>query len=138
MSPEVMANVSRGAPTAHAYKFVLPLGCAPLTNQLMRMFWAKRQRLKLETYTRMCAQHGRRSKPLPGKPVVEVVRYSRSRPDADGLVGGVKLILDVLKSGKQGLGYLVDDDPSSVELRVRWAKAQTRDGRVVVTVAASP
>lgn len=50
-------------------RFILPLRVCPTLNLYSRMHFAARGRLKRECYTRMLAQHGRRSDPLPGRPL---------------------------------------------------------------------
>lgn len=104
-------------------------------NTYARTHWAKRRALKLDTFTRMLAQHGRRSSPLPGKPRVEITRYSARQPDRDGLYGSAKVPIDCLKADSQGLGWIVDDSPEHCDVRVRWIKAApVTSGRVIVEV----
>jgi hypothetical protein len=114
-----------------AARFTLPLVCAPLANQLIRMHHHARTKLKQETMIRMLAQAHRRSKPLTGKPRVVVTRKSSKQPDADS-GNGCKIVLDCLKLG--GLGFIRDDDPSSIELEQHWVRVPANEGRLLVEV----
>lgn len=114
-------------------RFTLPLRLAPLQNELMRMHWARRRKLKSEVFWCLMKQGGRLRKPLAGRPMVLGIRCSTQRPDEDAGMG-VKLVLDVLKADEQGLGYIVDDSPEHVDLRMMWAHAAKGKGELILEV----
>jgi hypothetical protein len=114
--------------------FTLPLHCAPLMNTYARMHWAKRKKLKSEAMIRLLAQGvERRKRPLPGKPLVRIMRYSSTEPDGDSGYGS-KIALDCLKADRQGLGWIRDDSPDAIELELRWEKAKPRGGALLIEV----
>lgn len=122
------------ASATSALCFTLPLSCAPLTNVYARMHWSKRAKLKQQAVMRMMAQGvERRKKPLEGKPVVYVTRFSSHAPDHDSGYGA-KIVLDCLKADKQGLGYIRDDSPDAIDLAFDWRFAKPGKGAVVVQV----
>lgn len=114
-------------------RFTLPLRLAPLQNELMRMHWSRRRKLKSEVFWHLMKQGGRLRKPLAGRPMVLGIRCSTQRPDDDAGMG-MKLALDVLKADKQGLGYILDDSPDHVDLRMMWAHADKDKGKMIVEV----
>lgn len=67
---------------------------------------------------------------------VLIERYSTQAPDKDNLYGGMKPLLDVLqpasKRHPQGLGFILDDSPSCVDLEVRHVTGKAM--RTVVTI----
>ena len=110
--------------------FVLPLDCAPTLNVYSRIHWSKRQKVKQKTYLKMLSQHNRRQQPLPGKPTIVAVRKSCQKSDQDSAWS--KVWLDCLKSGRQGLNFIRDDDPDSVQVNCLWEYAPRNKGEVVI------
>ncbi|NPD67273.1 hypothetical protein HN018_06760 [Lichenicola cladoniae] len=93
---------------------------------------------------------GRRpAEPFPFA-LVRVERHSCGQPDHDGLVGGVKPVLDCLTTPKQlvarkptsrarvrnpmGLGFVVDDSPDHILLEVVHVKTRHADQCTLVTI----
>lgn len=120
-------------------EFTLPR-LLPLTNQLLRMHWQKRRRLIKALAWEIRAVAPR----APAEPFerarVTVTRCSSQPPDDDGLVGGVKMLLDCLvvptKRNPWGLGYVVDDAPAHIEQHTVHEYAPPRKGRTVVRIEA--
>lgn len=74
---------------------------------------------------------------------VAIARYSTGEPDHDGLVGGIKPLVDCLVvasiSHPNGLGVIVDDKPARLALTVTSERAETRaDQKIVVAISELP
>lgn len=103
----------------------------PLLNELIRMHWRGRG-----IYQRSISSEIARLVPgVPGrvpfaKAKVSVVRYSVQDPDIDGLIGGLKLMIDTLlvhsDRHKDGLGFITDDGPAHMTLDARPSRVGTR------------
>jgi hypothetical protein len=103
----------------------------PLLNELIRMHWRARG-----IYQRSVSLEIARLVPdVPGRVPfararVTVVRYSVQDPDIDGLIGGLKLMIDTLlvrsERHKDGLGFIVDDGPEHMTLDARPCRAAHR------------
>ena len=117
-----------------AYAFEMPGYVSPLLNTTLRTHFAKRRREnKALAWILRCAYPGALpATPLP-RSIVHVVRRSTGSPDQDGLVGGLKSLLDCLqppsKRHPHGLGFITDDSPTAMTLiadaeRVRTASAK--------------
>jgi hypothetical protein len=133
-------------------QFVLPLAWCPPTNQRDGMSPLRLATIKKHVLARMLTQHHgcRRSGPLPGRPMVQVVRFSSAPGDiidtglskipVDRLT--TKAPLTAAKKGqrrrpmpeKRGLGFLADDDSTHVDLRIWWEPAPPGKGFVWVRV----
>ncbi len=105
-------------------------------NELIRMHWRDRGRYAKKLSAEIATLHTGIGEPFQ-RARVEITRYSIQEPDADGLTGGAKPLIDCLlvRSARHphGLGYLVDDSPAHMELVVRHEKAEKRkDQRTVV------
>jgi hypothetical protein len=74
--------------------------------------------------------------PMPpaGRVRVTIERASPQRIDPDNVVGGVKPVLDGLRS----LGVLADDSPDAIELVVRAVKGPTPATRIVLELLEDP
>lgn len=103
----------------------------PLLNQLIRMHWRARgiyQRSISSEIARLVPDVPGRA-PFP-KARVTVIRYSVQDPDIDGLIGGLKLMIDTLlvrsERHKDGLGFIVDDSPDHMTLDARPCRVPTR------------
>lgn len=94
--------------------FTLPKP-TPLLNKMLRQHWASRRKAMETLAWEIRAAAG----PSPVTPFerahVRVERRSLGTPDADGLAGGMKGLLDVLqprsKRHPNGLGFIAGDDP---------------------------
>ena len=98
----------------------LPL--APSQNQLLRMHWSRRRKLKID-YTWLILQAvGNQSSALNGAHIKITRRTCGVEPDPDNLTASAKLILDAL----QQAGVIKDDSPKHVSLTVLWEKCSKR------------
>jgi hypothetical protein len=96
--------------------FEIPIR-TPLLNVWQRMHWAKRSRLAKDIAWAVKAALPR--KMMPARPlkqcVIHVERESTREPDFDGMVGGLKPLLDALQPASKrhplGLGIIADDSP---------------------------
>lgn len=99
-----------------------------LLNETIRMHWRERSRYSKKLAAEIAATHPGIGEPM-AKARVEIVRYSVREPDQDGLMGGVKQLVDCLlvRSTRHphGLGYIVDDSPAHLVLEARHEKAPT-------------
>lgn len=126
-------------------RFVLPLALCPTTNTLISMLKtrakpgrrffspaAQARALEEKVFRMMFVQSRVRAVPLPGRPLVRIVRFSSVEPDEGA--DGMKLCRDLLRmpkppewdarrgrptTGRKGFGFLVDDAQVYVET-VRW------------------
>lgn len=119
--------------------FTLPLTLAPSRNALDRMHFRTKRRLLGEVANTYREQLQKQKFELPlGKVKIEVIRYSSTEPDPDGMMGFVKPLLDAMqvKSDRHpyGVGVIVNDDSSHVQLSTRWVKANPNKGKVVILV----
>lgn len=96
----------------------------PLLNTLIRMHWRARGKYQQSISGEIAAKisHLIIRQPFT-RALVSVDRYSIKEPDHDGLVGGLKLLIDCLlicsKRHPDGLSLIVDDSPDHLELRPR-------------------
>lgn len=153
--PPAQSHIERPAPSAGKLvgSWVLPLHLCPRLNALAEMpNWA-RQKIKDAALSTMLEQSGlrRAAHPLPGRPVVRVVRFSSVEPDEDASF--TKVPVDRLCVGKRtkpkgmdpklweampknagpvGLGWLRDDKPSVLARCVWWEPAPPGKGCVYV------
>jgi len=93
----------------------------PSLNQLLRMHWAKRvkeQHKLIEIFTNAFWAQGNKYDPnlyLRDKKCVEITSFRKSLLDHDNFSGGLKPLLDVIKS----CGLIYDDSPNWIELQTR-------------------
>ncbi len=113
--------------------FKLPL--PPSQNQLLRMHWARRMKIKKEYVwlIKSIASRGGWEKPNKKKLNVTITRHSCGvEPDTDNLYGGCKLVLDALKTA----GQIIDDSPKHIKLKAKWQRVKTRkEQKVTVEVS---
>lgn len=104
-------------------RFALPLELCPTTNATRYEGKGKHAKIKADITTVMLVQtQGRiRNAPLPGRPMVIGIRFSRRAPDKYS--DGFKMAIDRLMVGKDRLGYLRDDSPAHCEVVQRWELA---------------
>ena len=105
----------------------------PLTpNRLLGRHWRVRSKhaLTWQALVRAAIGHMRPKTPL-SKAKLTLTRYSSMEPDADGLRGSFKHVVDSLVK----LGVIEDDKTSVIgEPKVTWEKAPPKKGRISVTV----
>lgn len=129
--------------------FSLPL--VPMRNGYDRMHWNARRALLKELGATLAQQIPLGSGTPFAHAKVEIVRYSSSEPDQDGLVGSVKPILDAMQvprvdKGKRGErklhpygAYIIENDnPDCIDLSVRWERCSPKHGKCVVFVTPIP
>lgn len=135
----------------NAVTLTVPLVPPPMNGPkgILRMHWAKRQRVQAEwcewlTAGMNEAEHngqGRlvreiRRRVLAGeRNRVEIEIYHSRKDDHDNLYGRAKLILDAMKY-KKGAGIIWDDDEKHLELVVRQVKCRRDAVRTVIRIAA--
>ncbi len=136
-------------------RFVLPLDLCKTTNALLsvmmarpkpgqRAFTPQAQAAALEkkVFDKMFLQHPRiRAEPLPGRPMLRIVRFSSV--EFDEAADGMKLPRDLLRmpkpprwdakrnrmtKGTKGFGFIVDDAQKYVETHRWWEKAPPGKG----------
>lgn len=138
--PPALPHIERPAPCgALVARWALPLELCKPMNQIARRGtqqagWAL-QKMKRECWLRMMAQHGRRALPLPGRPQVLCLRLSSSEPDK--YADWQKNPVDRLRACENaGLGFIVDDRPTCVDLQAWWEPAPRGKGCVIIEVRA--
>lgn len=113
-----------------AYEFRLPEPTV-LLNVWQRMHWAEKKKYMTRISWMVSAAVGYR----PPKPLqrawVHVERHNpKPFPDHDGLIGGLKPLLDVLCCPRlrqpHGLGFIVDDSPQFLKYLTAESKPASR------------
>jgi len=122
-----------------AYQFVIAEPSV-LLNKWQRMHWAARSRYTIRwEWLVLNAIKRKPTKPLD----VAWVHVERGSygipPDPDGLVGGLKPLLDILTlpraSKKHGLGLIVDDSPDHLKrLTAHSIKTRKGEGYTKITI----
>ena len=116
----------------------------PTLNIWQRMHWARRRRIGHAIAWEIKAQSvqwARRDwRPL-SRCHVQVWRESTQQPDHDGLIGGLKPLLDALQPASKrhpyGLGLIADDSPTCVlSLTASHVASKAARTRIVITEAA--
>ncbi len=117
-------------------RFGLPLEfCQPM-NRIARRGtqaagWAL-AKYKSDLFALMASQHRRRESPLPGRPQVLCMRVSSLEPDKYS--DWQKNPVDRLRADSKGLGFIVDDRPSCVDLHAWWEPGPRGNGCVLIEV----
>lgn len=114
-------------------RFVLPLDLAPTLNRFAELQSYQRGKLKSQAL-RLMAQQAPSAppEPLSGRPLVRIVRFSPTQPDADS--GWPKVPVDRLTPKHGGLGFIADDKPSLLQLEPHWAKCAPGKSMVYLEV----
>lgn len=99
---------------------ILPGLHLPSLNQLLRLHWAARAKLKKQCALMWQIHAGALPKPYttgpwPRKQTLTIIRVGGKAMDVDNLHGAVKPLVDAIKDR----GWLVDDSPTWCELDVR-------------------
>lgn len=119
-------------------KFEIPEP-TPLLNTYLRMHWQKRRRIAKAFAWMVREAVG----PITGEPMqrckVRIERHSAGVPDTDGLVGGMKCLIDCLvvctKRNPLGLGLIQDDNPGCMELEAVSVKCKRKEGKTVIEIS---
>lgn len=118
-------------------QFTVPM--TPTLNEVLRWHW-RRQR---ESVKQMSAQvwvalKGKKPAQSMKRARVTIERHSSGTPDNDGLIGGLKHLIDTLvmpsKRNPHGLGLIENDDPSCIELVARSVRSNRAGQKTLVTV----
>lgn len=136
-------------------RFVLPLDLCKTTNALLSMMQSRPKEgkraftpamqskaLEEKVFRMMWLQHPNvRNAPLPGRPMLRIVRFSSVEPD--DAADGMKLARDLLRiprppawsnrhskicGGRKGFGFLIDDAPRFVDTARWWEKTPPGKG----------
>ncbi len=129
------AGVVRVTPIGtHVASFVLPLEYCPPLNKIAELAGWRRRQIKQKALAYMLGQNGfkRCAEPLPGRPMVIAIRFSSHEPDMDSAFA--KIPIDRLTSKNDGLGFLRDDRPKDVDLRMWWEPAAPGKGACLIEV----
>ena len=94
-------------------------------NQTLRWHWMKRHRYNEGWYVRLIAAAGRPSSEITGKAKLRINVYRSRFQDKDNMYGSVKPLVDAVNK----LGWLIDDDPKHVDLKVEEIKSKRKDQR---------
>ena len=122
--------------TELVWRGVLPLALCPGVNRLKEMPTFMRTRMRREALQLLAFQHGpKRKEPLPGRPIINVVRFSSKPPDVDN--ASSKVIVDKLTAARGGLGLIKDDSPKFCALHCSWEPAPPKKGFVYVELRQS-
>ncbi len=116
----------------------------PLLNVTLRQHWQKRRQAGKGIAWEVKVAMAKAKQPIPPEPFqrarVTIIRRSVGTPDRDGLVGGVKALVDCLLhpgpvrmvKGKprclhpNGLGIVQDDGPDRLELVVKAERVRSK------------
>jgi hypothetical protein len=144
--PPARAHIVR-QPTAGKLvrRFALPLRlCKPQNKKAFAEGWQFAATRK-ELLGLLAAQLGNRlpKAPLPGRPIVQCIRFSSKAPDAGA--DSFKQAIDCLSPRRfrkvkgvprliPGVGLIADDDPDSCDVRQRWEHAPSGKGFCVIEV----
>lgn len=121
-------------PNAGRYTIEFAIAALPKTpNQMLGAHWTIRsghaKKWRVAVTRAIFLNGGPPSAPLR-KALIECVRISSGRMDADGLSGSFKAIVDALKHA----GVIEDDSPDHVRVSYRHERGRPRAGSVRVRV----
>lgn len=104
-------------------RFALPIELCPTTNatRYAPKGWAARIKEDITTVMLVQTQGRVRMNPLPGRPMIIGIRFSRRQPDR--FANGFKMAIDRLLVGDNRLGYLREDNPDRIDEHQRWELA---------------
>lgn len=146
MDPPARSHIVRVRPEGElVVRFALPLElCEPQNLRRKAPSWVLGE--KRESILRMLAiqlRHQLPAVPLPGRPVVQCIRFSARAPDA--FADSFKLAVDCLSPSRfrrykgiprkiPGIGLIVDDRPEVCDVRQRWEYAPAKTGFCVIEI----
>jgi hypothetical protein len=133
-APPSRPHIVRAKPVGQlVQRFVLPLEFCPPLNGFAELPFYRRAKIKSSATTLMLAQRRfRRGPVLAGRPFVRAVRFSSAEVDRDS--GWCKVAVDRLTGKHHGLGLIVDDKPSRLDLQAWWEPVPPKRGFVLVEV----
>lgn len=111
----------------------------PTMNYWQRMHWSRRKRLGKEIAMWLVVAINKSGAARPDRPIARcrilVERESTQEPDYDGLVGGLKPLLDALQpAGRRhpyGIGLIADDSPRClIDLETRHIPGKGQRTRI--------
>ena len=94
-------------------------------NQTLRWHWMKRHRYNEGWFVRLLGAAGRPSFKPKGKAKLRITVYRSRFQDKDNMYGSAKPLIDAVKK----LGWIVDDDPKHLDLKVEEIKSKRKDQR---------
>jgi len=121
------------------YTFRLPEPTI-LLNRWQRMHWARKKRYSADVAWTVLVAIGQAPRVPLQEAWIHVVRGNpKPFPDQDGLIGGLKPLLDLLSMPrgfkKVGYGFIVDDDPKHLKrLTAEAVVAPRGEGYTIVNI----
>ena len=97
-------------------------------NQTLRWHWMKRHRYNEGWFVEFLGAAGRPSFIPTGRAKMNIKVYRSRFQDKDNMYGSVKPLVDAVKK----LGWLVDDDPAHLDLKVEEIKSKRVEQRTEV------
>lgn len=144
--PPTRAHIVRVKPSGRLVnRFALPLElCEPQNRRRAAPAWAMAN--KRESILQLLASqlhHQLPERPLPGRPIVQCIRFSARAPDA--FADSFKLAIDCLCPRRirkhkgiarliPGVGLIADDRPEVCDVRQRWEYVPRGEGFSVIDV----
>jgi hypothetical protein len=144
--PPKKAHIDRREPEGRlVVRLALPLElCLPQNRKkgLPKFMFAQIRAGILQLYGAQL-NHQLPIRPLPGRPVVQCIRFSSSQPDAGA--DSFKTAIDVLTPSRvrkangvphkvPGIGLIADDNPDACDARQRWEYAPPGQSMAIVEV----
>ena len=110
-----------------------------LLNQTLRMHWRVAVKHKRALAWEVKLAMGRHIPPSPfARAHVRIERHSIGQPDYDGLVGGLKWLIDCLlprsTAHPTGLAIIADDNPDAMTLEAISIKAKRRTDQKTIVI----
>jgi len=100
-------------------------------NQTLRWHFMKRHKYNDGWYMEFMGAAGRPSRPVTGQARLRITVYRSRFQDKDNMYGSVKPIVDAINK----LGWLVDDNPEYLDLKVQEIKSKRVDQRTEVSLS---
>lgn len=100
-------------------------------NTTLRWHWAKRHKYNEGWFVRFIAEAGRPSFKVKGQAKLRITVYRSRSQDKDNMYGSVKPIVDAIKK----LGWIKDDDPKHLDLKVQEVKSKRVDQRTEISLS---
>lgn len=126
---------------APGYELWLPGAITPTLNVSLRQHWHQRGKKTREMAWAIRVALGRQRAPATPYRRARVVieRRAGGIPDADGLIGGCKGLIDCLmpfveKKREYGLGFILDDGPAHLVLEVRALRVKKAERGMHITI----
>lgn len=97
-------------------------------NQTLRWHWMKRHRYNEGWFVEFLGAAGRPSFTPQGRVKMKIEVHRSRFQDKDNMYGSVKPLVDAVKK----LGWMVDDDPAHLDLKVEEIKSKRVDQRTEI------